>query len=696
MNEIYYIQTKVEGLTSGFANEGAITIGLREKPNCPDPLYIAYLTMKLAVRLGVHPPTGGFGDSLPYSDTNDKLVFDAPLASLICGRPIRFLRGWKQYESCIKGFNSLGLLVEHANLELQRFNKSKDFLTDAKREFLASRKKKSERIFSKDEINSLFDEQLDDVDEFDVALWKAFAHRTIFCSTSSNMGVSLHEALRHMQQAKTSLIGKEYSILNDDEGSLVVWCPDEEADFMNPEKTQQLKHLAAETPPLTSLTTYINRKQRDPGALKNTLETGGYFFPTNPQSREEIQNLIAFSMDSLSREWNKSVVEILNDSKVLTALTSLGCETTQDGRLTVLSAVEGGMFGMCVAYLILVEETLQRGGNDAISTYNQASIAAALAAAVLADMYLRNPETIRLETKEKLREFFPLTIGLVDNNGLAEKISTRIHGVFDIANLQSLAQLFGVVVERHLSGRGTAFVGLGSSSYASGNLCYKILRRSERERAGFRGKQTLHAATHTINPVAQAVIYGEELYRALSSSNFPSDNKKEQIDFVMKHAVKPEPAGAASVAGYLLARMDSGTLSLLEIAFVLRLIGFDSETFLRFSGISEISEMNPFTQEGYEEGQYMGQFSQNLLIALDWELDKLEALALEERRRSCINYEQFPLDDQEFESKKPLVNLYLTGDNTTPPDREFVRLMIDRCLINLPKIKLALKTIHIP
>jgi hypothetical protein len=92
-----------------------------------------------------------------------------------------------------------------------------------------------------------------------------------------------------MQKKPVTLAGKNFTALNDDEGWLIIWCPDEQADFMNAEKTEHLRSLETEQPPLTVLHTYINRKQRDPGALKDALDSGGYFFPTNPQSSDELQ-----------------------------------------------------------------------------------------------------------------------------------------------------------------------------------------------------------------------------------------------------------------------------------------------------------------------------------------------------------------------------------------------------------------------
>lgn len=113
------------------------------------------------------------------------------------------------------------------------------------------------------------------ISDIDLAIWHCFSSKTIVCSTSSNMGVSLHEILRLMQTRKQTCRLGTYTILHPTEGSLVIWCPDERADFMNPEKARLLRSLESELPELTRLRTYINRQQRDPGALADALALGG-------------------------------------------------------------------------------------------------------------------------------------------------------------------------------------------------------------------------------------------------------------------------------------------------------------------------------------------------------------------------------------------------------------------------------------
>jgi hypothetical protein len=267
----------------------------------------------------------------------------------------------------------------------------------------------------------------------------------------------------------------------------------------------------------------------------------------------------------------------------------------------------------------------------------------------------------------------------LDSKKLGRDIETRIHGVFDLANIQSLAQLLGVVVERHLSGRGTAFVGLGSSSYSNGNRCYEILKQSMESNGAFRGKETFHPATHTVNPFAQALIFAEDIFRAYRHAKAQGRPASGNIRWVMDHIRKPEPAGAAAYAGYLLSRLDSGTLSIVEIAYTLKLVGFSKLHFLEFCNLpKDETGLNKFLQESTEEGQYMGDLARNILLMLDWPLSDLERRAEVERNYSQLKYKLYPLDDVKVELLNPQINIYLTGDNTFQPSEEFVAYILSQ------------------
>ena len=213
-----------------------------EGDSAVDPMHIALMTIRLARRIGVKGPVARTAAQLPYDASHDNTVFDSPLISHAVSARLRFMRGWKQYESCIKGFNGLGLIVEVALQELKKLCALEaNSRRDVARSFLQSRRRGGQPVLGADQISKIADSVLDGVAGFDLALWNGFADRTIVCSTSSNMGISLHEALRYFQQSEVAVGDVKVPLLNDDEGSLIIWCPDEEADFMNPEKTAKLR-----------------------------------------------------------------------------------------------------------------------------------------------------------------------------------------------------------------------------------------------------------------------------------------------------------------------------------------------------------------------------------------------------------------------------------------------------------------------
>jgi long-chain acyl-CoA synthetase len=668
--------------------EGFVVIGETRAGDVLEPLQVALCTLRLARRLGVQRPVPWHSGLLPYDETNDNTVFDAPLTSYVVGARIRFMRGWKQYQSCVKGFNALGLIAELVLRDLERLaNSGEGDRLRIAREFLATRRDAAGAvIFAAADLDAIPKEALAAIPELDLAIWRVCAKRTVVCSTSSNMGISLHEVLRFMQGAESTIAGKTFTLLNRDEGSLIIWCPDEEADFMNAEKSEALRALEAEQPRLTVLHTYINRRQRDPGALKDALTLGGYFFPTNPQSKEELQNLLANALKTLAEERKCREEELLRDPTVVLVLETIGCSVEQE-RVVVRRGVEGGLYGLMVAYLLMLEETLPLGDVTAVSTWNQASIGAALAAAVLADLKLRDYGNLPPDVRGELKALLPQTAAWLEHHRLGLDLKSRIHGVFDLANLQSLAQLLGVTVEHHLSGRGTAYVGLGSSSYANGNRCFEVLKDSERAGGPFHGKTTFHPATHAINPIAQALVVADDLLRVSRTARFRALPAAERAKALARGIRKPEPAGAAALAGYLLSRIDGGTLSIAEMAYALKLAGFTTATFLELAGYKGDAEgASWYIQEASEEGARMEEMANVVLECLDLDLEQLSEAAAAERTESQSRYEMSPLDPPDFDALEPAVNIYLTGDNTRQPSEDLLDRLLGGLLGNQAKI----------
>jgi hypothetical protein len=679
----YYIHTEIPELSSAFLDKGNVSLGPGPKAVELGAMEVALSAMDLALRLGIPSPSKSGPEDLPYAAQSGTLLFDAPLLTAVVNKKLMYLRGWNEFDSCVKGFNSLGLMADHVLREFKRIKALPlPQQNQLKLEFLKTRALDGERVFTAKGLEDINESEFLELDDRDVAVWHCFAQRTIVCSTSSNMGISSHQALRLMQKVKLKFRGKEFCLLNKNEGSLIIWCPDKRADFMNEEKTIYLENLENDLPRITTLRTYINRQQRDPGALKDALLAGGYFFPTNPQSKDEMQNLIFVALNDIAKECDVGLAELFKDDKIRWTLGSLNCEIQRD-KVVVGAGIESGISGLMLSYVIMLEQFLQHELGSAVSVWNQASIGAALAGMVLADKLLREQQNLRDDIRSSLNSFFPSISEFLDTHRLGRDLKTRIHGVFDIANLQSLAQLLGSVVEHHLTGRNTAYVGLGSSSYSNGNRCFDILKESIDHNGAFSGRKAFHPATHTLNPFAQALIFGEDLYRFLLRHHSSGSLDSKAVSETMDQVKKTEPAGAAALAGYLLARLDMGTLSIFEIAYGLRLMGFSQKLFLQFAGYQPNDQgLRKFLQSAFEEGPRMEHLAQSLLLLLDWSLIELEKTMAIEKKQSRARYWQEPLDDLDFERLNGPTCINLTGDNTGQPSQPFFTALARACLKN--------------
>lgn len=646
----HYAHVDQDLLVTSLRPEGRIYVSKDPESTSEDrAAKIALTTLEMAHRLGIKTPSTAVLNTVPYSPDTDTLVFAAPILSDLLNRDVFFLRGWKQFQSCIKGFNALGLMAEHVVDWLQKFRISTEL-----------ERKSVRNAFLEGHNLKVSNEPIEgSINDIDLAIWHCFSRKTIVCSTSSNMGVSLHEILRLMQnRTQTCRLGT-YTILQPSEGNLVIWCPDERADFMNPEKARLLRSLENELPKLTRLRTYINRQQRDPGALADALAAGGYFFPTNPQSAGELQNLLFGALVADGEEVSEAVFRALSDSKILDTLLSLGCKLDfNQSTIAVQRGVEGGIHGLMLPYWIMLEEICSHRSVSQLETWNQASIGAALAAAIMAENIVVGPSSLSSDTRARFADAFPNISR--ETLGKPRQASRReIVGIFDIANMQSLAQLLGVTTSRHTAGRSTAFVGLGSSSYSNGNRCFEILDNSAQSDGPFAGRQGFHPATHTLNPVAQALILGEDLARVARTEN---SKKPYDARIFAQHSKKTEPAGAAALAGVLLKLLDDGDLTVFEIAFCLRRMGFDSSRFLTLHLSSLIDDLEEsFIQSASEEGPYMAQLAKDLLTLLDWPTEVLNRHAAKQ------------VGSRQVKSQiQSALVIYLTGDNCDQPAGELL------------------------
>ena len=117
-------------------------------------------------------------------------------------------------------------------------------------------------------------------------------------------------------------------------------------------------------------------------------------------------------------------------------------------------------------------------------------------------------------------------------------------------------------------------------------------------------------------------------------------------------------------------------------------MGFTKNIFLQFCNLSSDDQsFNKFLQEAHEEGVCMGGFARSMLLLLDWPIEEIEKKATNERIQSHLKYRLHPLDYQLIDNMNPRVNLYLTGDNTTSPNRQLIKSLTDNMLANKTRIE---------
>ena len=181
--------------------ENRIRVGPWSELDLTAATKVALTTIELARALSIATPNQNTIRTTPYSGDSDGVTFDAPLLSQVLGDRIMFLRGWTQFQSCIKGFNALGLMAEQIEDFLFKYEQFSQVEKERiVREFLRSRQDANRTIiFTSEELDTFSLQDVGkDINSLDLAIWCCFANRTIVCSTSSNMGISLHEALRLM------------------------------------------------------------------------------------------------------------------------------------------------------------------------------------------------------------------------------------------------------------------------------------------------------------------------------------------------------------------------------------------------------------------------------------------------------------------------------------------------------------------
>lgn len=628
---------------------------------------IALLTKKISDLIGLN--SSEIENSKPnnfYEKNVFNLIYKNKIFSESLNEDIFFLRGWKEFSSCIKGYNAIGLIAEQIY-----YYKLKIIREEISEITIVKKYIKSKNLFSNNDLNNIVANDL--IKNQDILLsslvWLLFANKTIVCSTSTNMGIALHEFIILLRNKLINFQNQSFSIFGENDGSLIVWAPDRRADFMSNEKADYLFKIQNEENSPTKIKTYIDRRERDPGAINDAIELNGYFFPTNPQSKLELMELLKKGISLYLKKHNKTnLMEVFSDKKDF--FDSLGLEVSSNRPALIQRGVEGGIYGLMlpIFFLLNSNEFLNQSNSDLSRVWNQASIGAALAGACLAVYIAQNYKHILNEYNiNDLISHFP-------NLPRAETKKIRVSGTFDIANLQSLAQLLGVIVEKHLSGKGVPFVGLGSSSYSNGNLCYDILNSCTQNQLIFNGNKDFFPSTHLINFFSQAIIFASELHHCVEE--ILQKNKEADFDFIISilqfYKLKPENAGAAAVSGYLLHSLDNKLLNIFSFIRLLQQLGYSSELLTKFLSFSDIKSIENLKEIAVSEGPYMKQLLEDVLQLID-----LPSWLIEEIENQNLGENSSPNKiSSEFKNSKVTNVFYLTGDNTIQPPLEFLREMI--------------------
>ncbi len=299
---------------------------------CLNPLGHALFSLNLARKLN-------FGITHNGNCQSQKLVSQAPLLSELFGKRVALLSGWSDFNNSVKAFQVLGLVVEQVRSILEEIEALQELekkgniaagqaLEKRRFSFLATRKDKSGLlIFHPDELTS---ETLNAVEPLHLVLWEAFAHKPIVCTTSSNFGIAMHDVLVRMQSLPIILGDKIFHILNYDEGDLTIWCPRRGSDIMRDDKDDILQAKIDSTSLKCELRRYDTREERDINAICQLLENSGYFFPTTPQSKADMEAILA-------------AVSLVNPG--------LPEKTSQAVLKSLKSSIRGGIYGAMIPYL---------------------------------------------------------------------------------------------------------------------------------------------------------------------------------------------------------------------------------------------------------------------------------------------------------------------------------------------------------
>ncbi|MBO1351176.1 MAG: hypothetical protein EBE86_029165 [Hormoscilla sp. GUM202] len=498
--------------------------------------------------------------------------------------------------------------------------------------FLKSRQDKLGNLILPPE--RLTDEILQAVKPIHLALWEAFASKPIVCATSGNFGIAWYEVLAKMQSQPVKIADKKIYILNQDEGELLIWCPRRGSDIMRNEKDDILQDKINSSSLKCHLCRYENRKERDVKAICQVLENSGYFFPTNPQSEENMKALLV----EISQE-NRNLLE---------KASRLG--------LKLKSSIRGGMYGAMIPYLYFLNEFVQEEclfdieGSTKASVYNPTSLGGTLAGFVEADMSLHQADILSTLDPEELsvleRELPALKQYLDLHNGSLD-FQTLIYAVPDNHTRPGIAGAFKVT-SPHIPGDGKKFMGLGSSGFPYNSLPQEVIMRSVNNNGSFKGETHVCPTTHTMGYIAAALTFASEIQQ------------------YGKAAKLPELAGSFAVAGLLQAWVDKDIISAKEVAWILKRSGIGLEEFTALNPEDYQTETD-FLLRAKSEGEGMGSFAERFVSYLAQDFQTL-ANEVRQYRASCEPREC---------SRYPLIVAHRTGDYCLQPSEELMaRIML--------------------
>ena len=134
---------------------------------------------------------------------------------------------------------------------------------------------------------------------------------------------------------------------------------------------------------------------------------------------------------------------------------------------------------------------------------------------------------------------------------------------------------------------------------------------------------------------------------------------------------KPEPAGAASLAGFLLHQLDNSFLSTIELSLLLRKLGYTNALLMELAFNEDSEEMrNKWLTIADDEGDFMSNLIKDIFYFLELPTEVLIAISRTEKRASIRN-----LKRKRVNSKANI--FYLTGNNTSQPSIIFRQNLLE-------------------